>query len=556
MPRIPTRNERQVFEQVDQGQGFKAKMGDTTSKTSAAGIFKAAAQVAEVVEQEKIRAEESQLAEYKTRLREKKIELTHDKDKGFFREKGKNAALNEKTYTDSFKQYQNDLMTEYEGASDRLKEKMAFTNQQFDVDLKGLYTQHTAREMQAYEDQTFSSEIQGLNDEAILEPQKIGDNLVQQKFLIEKYAKRKGLSAEKKQEIMLDASSKMHEGVIKRALTNGQDLVAKDYLELAKEREELDADTTIRLEKMVQEDNTKGESQRQTDMIYSSGASLGDMLAEARSIKDPDVRDQTVQRIKRRHDETRMIEKEQLKENSFMLAQEIDKYKNLDHLPPDQKAIVQGKLKTALDSYMNNMAKGHEPTTDPEVYYNLKLMAANPATRGKFLQTNLVENIHKLDKAKFSELINEQKQLAKGDPKTKEKLNTFLSDSQLIKNSLDSLGITDKTKRASFTQMVQDRVLEQQEETGKKVTQKEIQRIADTLGYEVEIGGGWFYNSKKKLYEVQPDEKLAKDYQPKYDDIPWRIRKNLETAIRKRGNAKVTKDQVEKAYLNYMKSFK
>lgn len=326
MPKIPTANERQVREQAHSGRGFKSQLGDNTSKTNLLGGLAGAGQkVFEIQQAEQLKAEEAQANEYKLLLRNKKIELTHDKDKGFFSQRGKNAAMNEKKYSDEFSQYGDTELEKFAGGSERLKTKLSLIKQGFQADLKGQYASHTARENQAYEDDMFTANMASLHSEAVLDNKKIGESIQTQKELI--YGARdkdgnlktidgvviqpgiattKGMSKEKADQMFLAATTKLHGEVLTNMMDNDQDQLAKDYFQVALKNGEISGEAAKDIEKALEKSSINGESQRLSESIISEGLSIEESKAKARAtIDDPELKDLTVKRINNRMKEER-----------------------------------------------------------------------------------------------------------------------------------------------------------------------------------------------------------------------------------------------------------
>ena len=399
MPRIPTSNERQVKEQISQGKGFQSRLGDTTRRVNlAANTAGAVAQVGKIIEREQIKAEETQATEYKLKLRNKKIELTHDKDKGFFKERGKNAALNEKTYSEEFKKYGDSTMEEYAGASDRLKAKLSLINQGFQTDLKAQYSSHTARQNEIYETEMFSAEMESLHSEAVLDNSKIGSAIEQQRNLIygrkDKNGKplmangvpvqpgiaaQKGFSKEKADQMFLKSTTSLHTDVLVKMMDNGQDKLANDYFQVALKNNEISGEAAAGLEKALKQSSLTGESQRISEDIIVEGLGLEASKAKAReTIDDPALQDLTVKRIDSRIKEMRAekefndrkyyedIGDQVFKDpENFKLTAEMNK--NLTF--SQQKSLI------SLQQSMKMESRGVKKTSNMKVYSKIASMS-------------------------------------------------------------------------------------------------------------------------------------------------------------------------------------
>jgi hypothetical protein len=570
MPRIPTSNERQVKEQISQGKGFQARMGNTTRKENlGADVAGAVAQVSGIVQREQIKAEETQANEYKLKLRNKKIELTHDKDKGFFKERGKNAALNEKTYSDEFRQYGQSSMEEYAGASDRLKAKLSLINESFQTDLKAQYSSHTARQNEIYETEMFESEMKSLHNEALLDNSKIGSAIQEQKNLIygrkdkngepltvdgvpvqPGIAAQKGLSKERADQMFLKATTSLHTEVLGKMMNSGQDKLAKDYYQVALKNNEISGEAAVGIEKALNASSIKGESQRQTEAIINQGMNTKDSLAEARKISDPELRDETVRRVKNRLAENKQIEKQQQMESFENVANQLEKTGSLDSIPIGQLESMGNTQRQALIRREAQLAKGVTPKTDLTVYYQLEQLAGE--NKDAFRNVSLLEFRDKLSESDFKKFSKMKSDLLKGGEDSDKLMDGIQTKNSIINGALTGMGIQYSGRSASkesversnlFRRKVDEAVIDKQEELGRKVNNKELRDIVGDLRVNVITEKGFFFDDKKRMFEVTENDMPTIDF----DDIPNEQVNKIKRVLRDRGQEE-SEDNIAQFY--------
>lgn len=516
MPRIPI-SQSQVSQKAFQSSGVSASMpliGGTPGAAEALGG--AVDKTISVFEKIKKDAEDVEAAGFENEIIAEHDRLLHDKDSGFLATKrGRDTSLDFDKYSGGFNSYVESKLKDVK--SEEVKKKAQAIAENYKRSLDRNLNNHTAREMETYDDQQTKSLLAKVSTHAALNYQdytkdssKIKESLDKQALEIHKYAQRKGISSEQIQEMKLRASSDLHSSVINQALAEGNDILAKDYYLEAKNAKQLDPETQEKMEKIINASSVKGESQRYTEMIMSRGVGLGEALDQARKIKDPEVQDEVVRRVRDRWNEEKLVKQETEKAEFDSVVNEFEKYKTIDHLPEEEKMKLSPRKQELLKKASSMVAKGQEPNTDPMVYQDLMLMASRPELRGEFLKKDINEHLLELSTPDRKKFLDMQKSIKEGNgSKYDNDFGQFLSDTQTIGGTLDEIGVTDKEKRAKFQRLVQERAIQWQRENGKKnIPQDTLRKITDDLAMEVTVKGT-FWDSKKKLFEVESDEEIV-----------------------------------------------
>lgn len=515
MPQIPISN-RQVRQQTTSLSGLNIKTpltGVTPGATqAAAGLINESISVFEKMKND---AEEVELGAFKAELRKKQDELVHDKETGFYRRRGKDTTMSYDQYSGDYKKF---IEEKVKGlGSDSLKKKASLIAADYELDYDRQLNDHTAKEMERYDDEQTEVNLEAIRNHAVLNYKEMGrssskirESLDDQDAQIEMYAKRKGMSPEQVADLKLKKKSQLHYGVVNQALSNEEDQLAKDYYNEAKKNGEIDADTAAKLDQIIENSSLRGNAQRLTSNILSKNETIGAAMEEVYKIKDPKLQDEVRSRVRERWEENKYIQKEQDRTEFESVVADLEKFKSLDHLSEEERLRIPEKKKKLLDRAKRVISKGGDFNTDPEVYQDLMLMASRPETRSAFLQTDINEHLVELSTADRHKLIGMQKDIREGKgTKHQDEFGQFLSDVQTINGTMDELEIKDKAERAKFTRLVQERAINWQKTNNKKnIPQDELRKIADSFGAEVKVKG-FFWDSKKKLYEVTPTDEVV-----------------------------------------------
>ncbi len=382
-----------------------------------------------------------------------------------------------------------------------------------------------------------------------MNPGKVDSAIKNQEAIIIDRANREGRSPEWVKEQVGDAQSKTHSSVIQRMLANGQDMAASEYYKSIKDQ--IGGGEVTQVEKSLEEGTLRGQSQRESDKIVGSTKDLTSALDQARKIEDPKLRDETTSRVKDFFTTKRLAENE-AKETDYVGATNIiEKTKNFDNVPPNLLVKMTPAERTSLRNYADNLREGKKPVTNWDDFYNLRTMASSNSTKTKFMQTNLMEYRPSLADSEFKELANLQAQLRNGDEKAEKTLDGYRTDAQIVDGALTSAGFdatpkqgTDDAKKVNqFRRKVDERIAQHQQNTGKKATNEEVQSIVDTMMVEGVSEKGWIWDTKKRLFELNPGESIEIGV----DDVPPAEKAKIESALKKNGMP-VTSENIVKLF--------
>ena len=425
----------------------------------------------------------------------------------------------------------------------------------YEAQLYGDLKSHSAQQIRQYDDNLTKSSVENYRNDAISnfkDPSKIQVSLMQQEKAMREYGERHGISDEDMKNNLDEARSKTHAGVIIRMLNTGDDMLAGKYFKNISEQM-VGADKSS-IEKLLEEGSFRGEAQRRSDMILNENLPMTDALAKAREIEDPKLRDEVSQRVKQRFVDKKMAENQDIEALHKRGADYLDKNPDIDQYqnenPIDWARFSVGE-RESLRAYAKKRRAGEDVGTDWAEYYNLKTMAAEPATRDKFKQTNLYAMKNKLADAEFKEMVSLQTDLRKGSGKSDKLLNGYRTASMIVNDSMRAAGIDpspkegskDATSVAMLRAKIDQQVVTLQQQTGKEATNEDVQRITDNMLVQVITDKGILWDTKKRNFELSPTETGTIDIK----DVPTLEKDKITKALMK-NKIPVTDDNILKLY--------
>lgn len=533
MPKIPTSQRQVITRAQNLGQqrvGGVADTGDLGTLQAANTFVNTVSGIADKWQRD---ADQTELTAYKTRLRDYRNKVMHDKDSGFMNVRGKDSA---EMYMDYKKEYDDFVGKEVDGMSSRLKEQAFQMGESYKVDIDNQMNQHTSREMERYSDDVFKVGLNSLTENAKLnwKTPKVGESLMEQKELIAEYAQRKGLGPEQIKALELQESSKFHESLITQAVNNGEDELASQYYKSAMEMEQIDGSTKEKLDKILNVSSVLGKSQRESARIFSEYSDdMGKALEEARKIKDPEIQDATVRRIKNRFQEQKAIIADRQNKNFNDASQMLEQSGDIDSIPRTLMSELNSSDIRRLEQRSRQIRMGIEPVTDFERYYELRLMASNPNTREKFLQMNLMKERNHLDNTHFERLISLQDGVRKGSSKALKEIRGIRSNNQIAKDTLKAAGIDNDKSVVNFARKLDEIVIDwKQDNPDKPLPPNFVQDAANGLATKVITDVGTFWDTEKRVFELEPGEAAVGI---DYDEIPEKEKRLLEQYFRVKG---------------------
>lgn len=474
---------------------------------------------------------------------------------GAISREGKAAAGINEEYGTKFKEYTDETYNSLSNEDQKRRYQIAAANQS--ADFSGMLNKHFYAETKKVEDQTFKASIGAYQDDAVRnfsDPGKVQNSIALQEMAIRDRAEKTGMTVEQADVLVRNAVSTTHKQVLTRMLNNDQDLLAKKYFE--ENKDQMSGLDMSSMEKNIESSSIRGESQRWVDEktapkyneagqpIPSTKPTMSQVLEQTKSIEDPQLRDATVNRIKDHYSTQKAAERYDNEQQMHTIFNTVRQTKELP--PVTQMNQLDPSQQSAVYSWTKMVRAGIDPVNDDQLYYDTIQLAINPNTMNDFLEKNISAYRTKLDRKHWETLVNLQAGLRKQDARAQNELDGYRTNQQIVNDSLASAGFdptpkdgtTNSKVVASFRRQVDEQVAQLESQTGKKVTNKELQGITDKLLTDVIVGKGYFYGNRTK-----------KQFQA-IDDIPLADRVGISSELQKAGVVP-TPENILRAYKRF-----
>lgn len=527
MPKVPTLQQNTVPEAKLQGTSFNLRASaQQLGANSTAQVMGEVSQGVKTFMRIKERNDKLAAQDAETKALEKKQEILSKATSL----KGKDAVGAyelAKTEWDKFTQEQAKQLS-----NDTQRDLFRRSNERIFLGLDKQVQVHTVRENEAYDEMSTQANIEAARMEAFGSygdtPTVLGAIASQEKAIRDRGAAR-GLPDEYIKNQVLEAKSKTHAGVISQFANNESYEKAKGHLELFKD--EMTPEEYARARSIVEAAEVDQFSQRQSDAILARHASMTDALKEARKIKDPKKRDQTVRRVKMQFADNERAERMD-RENLFEgVYNRLVATGGQDEIPQEDLLAMSPNQQEKVMRFREKLRSGKAIETDMDRYYELELMASNPKTRDDFLKLNLKEEFDSLsqsDRKRFIKLQSSMRQRGAGSPEFKR----LLSKTKTLNNEMRRADIDPKSEEGiAFQTQMDERLQEFQIKEGREATNEDIRKLAEALTTEVIVEKRTLlWDKTKRVFEMEQGEQILG-----IEDIPDEDVALIKEALEKRG---------------------
>ena len=494
-----------------------------------ANMVGAANQLNRAFEAEQLRVDNSRVEDNHTQLVNFKVDLAQGED-GYQLKKGRDA-VTKPLLKDTLSKFDR-RVADMEGKLDNDRQKEEFRKRVEIV--RGQVTQgvlsHQLREDGVYQKDVLKSTIGAETNSAAMSwnvPNEVNGSILRTTEAARKYAKANGLD---EKNIILEATTSVHEAVIENAIDSGETEYANQWLKA--HRKEIDADVAIRLNGMLKTSETLGNSQAHADRIYSPRKGPEAMLAEARKISNPEERRTALSLLKARISEDEYyFKKDQadaLDEGLGYLASR----RAAGHAPrlTDIPISVMERMNGAGQDAIMRQLSGVKPVKGGQTYYTLEQMHAADELAFAEVDLNLFDGqITPEEKVKF---IGYQKDAVTGGPMGE----IARTKSQIIKQGMQAAGLDPKDMDSGDEEIAfQRRIDAEAEALGRDVTATDIRDIVDRLTVEV-------IRERDYLWDVKTPAGLTT-----IEGIPDDLIDDLAMAVKNAGQ-KVTVENIRLLY--------
>lgn len=254
----------------------------------------------------------------------------------------------------------------------------------------------------------------------------------------------------------------------------------------------------------------RGESQAFEDQLTEQhGNDFKSALTEARQIKDPEVRDATVSRIKARQAETKQFELEDREAASEEAIAFINDGGRFADLPTSIKNRLTPSSLNAIREYADGGGAAARKVTDPATLIKLSTLSADDPQR--FAELNMLDYRAQLSASDFEEFVDLQRKIRTGV--LDGKATGFQSITQIRDAKLKELfgGTSAKGEKQerinAFVIKFEQQLKAFKQENGKAPSTQDARKLLDDLTAEV-VTGGWFGGTKRAFELTDEDTQV------------------------------------------------
>ncbi len=539
MPVVPTNNREPVQLQALPGVSTAAKApiesfgGGSGLAQQGQATANLGGAVADLAQAETNRANDARILEERRALNEWEYSNLYDPEKGALNKRGKNALGVHEELAVSIKKFGEERMANLSNDTQKNAfQKMILARTE---DVRQKTSRHVAVQTEAIDQSEYEASIESSKERAALDPQNnaILEGVVIRNQIAQR-AERMGWGEELKKQELSRHESDMHYRAVGGMMASNKDMEAKAYFDKVQNR--LDPDIKAKLQEQLQVSSIRGESMRRTDELVKTSGTMTEALAKTKDIKDPELRDATVARVRDHYSMQKQAETMQQDEIFEKSAKTLEETKNKDAIPPSDWLAMNNSQRSSLDSRFAQIVGSKQVVTNWEKYYDLKRLGASAATRDQFLKENMMKYRHLLGDAEFKELTNMQVDLAKGDANADRLLAGFRSTDKILIDTLEPLGFKTNPRpgtaaadrMALFRRALDERIIEYQETNSKKASSVEVQRLVDEMVVKGRTQRGMLWDTEKFAFELSAGEPFEVE---NVQEVPRAARTEIEQSL-------------------------
>lgn len=514
-------------------------------------VQRAGTALGEIYLQERQRADEVALMDAENRLAERSNPLLYDPNEGALAKKGKNALGTPEATLGKF----NEIASDIESGLTTNRQKAAFAKvranraAQFDLTLR----RHVLGEMQQYE----AGELKSLVDNSVntavanaSDPARVSYELGNAVDAIERSGPRLGLGPEQVKAEVLKVQTQTHTGVIEQLVAQDRMKAATVYFEEARDAGQISGEAQARIVRALEEGSLRKNAQETFDTITATKPQ-DEWVKEARKIDDPKLRDAVEERVTHQLNVNERIEREQHEALVTKGKNIIDRTGDWTKIPQTEWAQLTVGESAALKAYAEHKVTQVAVKTNPAVYHALTQMATSddPAQRAAFVKLPMMQFVDKLSTSDWQQFVDAQGKVRNGDAEAAHKLLVDPAlQNKMVDEALTSMGLDPTPKLPGtkgyddqavyrvneFRRSVREAVSRQEQRTGKKATDDEVQEIVDLLRTptgRMMTQDGWFRDTYRTAYAYETAQAQASSVA----DIPGGEKQRIIEALRAKG---------------------
>lgn len=513
---------------------------------------------AQIVQEERDKADQLAVLDADAELSAIETELLYSPETGALQRRGKDALGAPEEVTEAWQKRTGEIGARLTTDRQRLAFQRMVANRGAAIDRT--LQRHVATEIERYDTETTEAYLENERNAAIAtdDPDRRAEALARTEAAIRDHAARTGKPPEWLEAKLTAARTSVHLGVIDRMLSADNDRAASAYY--AAHKEEIAGSERARVEQLLEQASTLGESMRQADAIITSTTTRSEAYERANAIEDPKLR----QAVRRELD-VQFAERDRAEAADYraQLEKAADIVERGGTLTAAQRAGLKANDRRVLDSWRLKAAKGEDFETDWTTYYALTQMAASsdPKWREEFKNLNLLEYRGMLGDTEWKEINRLQTSVRSGNVSEAER--GFLTESAVIQGLIDEAGVVktnakagseDEGRYQELRRAIDREVLLRKQATGKSsLPIEELQRIVGRLQTQVVLDVQRGRDQTVPLFLVTPEQR-AQGY-IRARDIPADAQRQIQNLLTSHGRRAQTRD-IERAYFRVLESRK
>lgn len=427
----------------------------------------------------KDRVDDTKILEMMNKSSEWEQKNLHDKENGYLYKFGKDAYGGSEALLKDYDDYMKDYIKNARFTTDAARRAQLTYNKARER-IAEQVTSHDFKEGIAWSNsEAQQSQINFLNNAVNLRnnPDEIQKSLQSGYQAIEWQGELQHLDRSAIELNKMQYRSNVHEAVLNAYLADGS-LKASQYLE--EHKGEISPNKLPHYIDAVKNNELKYNSIAVAQKIIAKANNEQEALQEAEQIKDVEMSDAVISRVRKFYNQQDYIEdlqKRDMLKGFYDTA--ITKIQNDEPLSYDD--IPDGLDSETKLSLMNYVNKNGQPETDNQTWEDLYNMSINNAQG--FAEVDLNRYRGFLSDGEYKEFVKKQQDIKNGKFYTNIK-----DDDEMIKEALKAIGLKSDGKQKSAFSEIRAMTRELEARKGRAITDEELLNITNSLGYKGQDG--------------------------------------------------------------------
>jgi hypothetical protein len=552
MPKVPQYNQ-QVQNQAAPNVQFNNNapieaFGGGRAAQEAGAVRELAGVAGQIAIKAREDADDVAFAEQAEKLKRARIDLEMNPERGLLNRRGKDAFDLGRESEESWEKASSEILAS--APNDRVRERLSRAKAVEGLSMFEKVQSHVSREMRAHDEEVTKGLTETAANDAVLnkdDPSKIDFNLGIAKKTISDYAARNGKGAEYVNAAVTSTFSKTHAAIISQMIDSGNTKQAKLHFEQYEDQIQ-DAAILGKVKENLKVGTRLAEATRASDDILATTNDMSTAMSRVRQIEDPEIRKEAQGMVLQHLEIRRKADRDRSEQTLNSYLTKLEASGGTYNLPPSAATGVKTEHLKVFEERKAQLLGGKSIPPNGPAYYDLRMMAADPAKVDKFKDLNLLEYSAMMPSTELSKMIELQADMRKGKAgKSAEELGEFRTKNEVMNTVLNDNKIDVTPKPGSSDADVIEKLRSQVErhavtykqETGKTATNEMIREWSEAYLTEVV--------TKKRTFWFDEKKKTI-DAFTRYKDIPSTDRSLIEEALRK-SKKPVTPQAVEELYL-------